>query len=190
MKVQNTVEQNYRSPQVTATSSTSATSKQEEPKTPVIQDEYIPGQEEKKVTYKNPKVDTAALQKVKAESERSYQQLRELVRQMLEKQGMTFQDIVGFGEDIPVDEETRVAAQAMIEGDGPYSPESVSNRLVDFAKAISGGDKSKIELLTGAIEKGFEEAAKAWGGELPEISQKTYDLVKEKLAAWAAEDAA
>lgn len=67
------------------------------------------------------------------------------------------------------------------------SPEKVSDRIVEFAKAISGGDKSKIDTLRDAIEKGFAEAARVLGGELPEVSQKTYDLVMQKLDTWAQE---
>ena len=35
-----------------------------------------------------------------------------------------------------------------------------------------------------AFKKGFEQATKAWGDELPEISQKTYDAVVEKFNNW------
>ena len=36
-----------------------------------------------------------------------------------------------------------------------------------------------------AFIKGFKDATKAWGKELPELSQKTYDKVMEKFDAWA-----
>ena len=32
--------------------------------------------------------------------------------------------------------------------------------------------------------KGFDEATKAWGKELPEISKKTYEAVEKKFEAW------
>ena len=32
--------------------------------------------------------------------------------------------------------------------------------------------------------KGFKEAEKAWGGKLPEISQKTYDEVLKRFDEW------
>ena len=38
-----------------------------------------------------------------------------------------------------------------------------------------------------AFKKGFKQAEETWGGELPEISQKTYDAVLEKFDAWANE---
>jgi len=76
-------------------------------------------------------------------------------------------------------------AQAAISEDGEYGVEAVSNRLVDFAIAVSGGDKSKLSELVSAIDKGFAEAKKTLGGELPDISQQTYDATIKKLNAWA-----
>ena len=58
-----------------------------------------------------------------------------------------------------------------------------SDTIVYFAKAISGGNKSKLDKLIAAIDKGFSEAGKALGG-LPEISMKTYDRIMEKLDVW------
>jgi hypothetical protein len=72
---------------------------------------------------------------------------------------------------------------------GFFSPESVSERILDFAKAISDGNNAKSALLKDAFIKGFEESAKIWGDDLPEISQKTYDLVMEGFDAWDAESA-
>lgn len=127
------------------------------------------------------------MEKLWAESDKAHSQLKELVRQLLENQGMTFRDLVGGDKTVPVDEATRVKAQEMIGEGGFLSAESVSDRIVDFAKAISGGDKGKLETLRSAIDKGFAEAKKIFGGQLPEISAKTYDLIQEKLDAWQKE---
>ncbi|AOY75676.1 hypothetical protein [Clostridium formicaceticum] len=156
-----------------------------------LKDEYIPTQKEEKTgIYKKPmhKVDMDTIQKLKEESERTYSHLKEMVRQLLERQGLTFKDLVGLESEIKVDEETRLEAQAMIAEGGPLSPEGVSDNIIAFAKAISGGDKEKIDLLRSAIEEGFKQAANILGGELPEVCQKTYDLTMEKLDAWKAEE--
>jgi len=50
--------------------------------------------------------------------------------------------------------------------------------------ALTGGDPSKIDLLRDAALKGFAEAEKVWGGELPEISQKTLEAVKNGFDEW------
>jgi hypothetical protein len=86
---------------------------------------------------------------------------------------------------IEIDDETRLAAQKDIEEGGYYSVGETAKRLLDFAVAISGGDPSKIETLRGAVEKGFKAASDMWGGELPEISQKTYAAVMEGFDQWA-----
>ena len=143
----------------------------------------------KAVTYDKPVAskDHEAMEKLWAESDKAHSQLKELVRQLIENQGMTFRDLVGGDKTVPVDEATRVKAQEMIGEGGFLSAESVSERIVDFAKAISGGDKGKLETLRSAIDKGFAEAKKIFGGQLPEISAKTYDLIQEKLDAWQKE---
>ncbi len=156
-----------------------------------IQDAYIPSTpNEKKAVYSKPAgaANTETIARLKAESERVYGHLKDMVRQMLERQGLTFQDVLEMDEaergTIKVDEATRTEAAALIGEGGELSPESVSDNIVAFAKALSGEDKSKLSLLRQAIDDGFAEAEKAWGGKLPEISQQTYDLVMEKLDAW------
>ena len=85
-----------------------------------------------------------------------------------------------------IDDATR-AAEAIGE-DGYYGVEKTAERILDFAKAISGGDPAKIEKLRGAVEKGFGAAAKAFGKELPDISQKTYEKVMKGFDDWANEN--
>ncbi len=75
-------------------------------------------------------------------------------------------------------------AKADTEEGGFFSPESVAERILDFAKALSGNNNEKSDLLKDAFIKGFEEVEEIWGDELPEISQKTYDLVMDGFDAW------
>ena len=154
-----------------------------------IVDKFEKTEIEKDPTYKKPvfKRDEETVAKIKAETDKAHENLRNLVKKLLEKQGMTFNDLKIDGLDIDIDDETRAEAQKAIDEGGPYSVESVSDRMVDFAKAISGGDKSKISLLRDAIQKGFDEAEKAFGGKLPEISYKTLERTMEKMDAWVNE---
>lgn len=145
----------------------------------------------RKVTYDKPKLSEKTLQQLKDESENALSHLRKIVTALLKRQGLEFQDISeikpeDWGE-VTVDEIAQAEAQAMLEGDGELSPAKVSDRIVDFAKAISGGDKSKFGLLKSAIDKGFNEAGIEFGGELPDICKRTYNLTIEKLEAWANE---
>lgn len=146
-------------------------------------DSFEQSKPEQVLTYKRPagKVEQATIEKLWAESERTYESLRRLVEQLLLRQGRTLETL-GDGA-VTVDEEARAEAAALIADDGPLGAESVSERIVDFAKAISGGDPSKIGVLRDAIEEGFRQASQMLGG-LPEVSLRTYDLVMEKLAAW------
>lgn len=133
--------------------------------------------------------DKVTIEKLKEKSDRAYQNLRNIVEELLRKQGLSFKRLEQEKElEIKIDDETRAKAKEAIEEGGEYSAETVSDRIVDFAKAISGGDKEKFDLLKDAIEEGFEQARDAFGGELPEISNRTYDLVMEKLENWKMDD--
>lgn len=86
--------------------------------------------------------------------------------------------------DISVTPESIEKAKVDIAAGGYYSAEATSDRFLDFAKALSGGDKTKGDQLLEAFKKGYEAAAEIWGGELPEISKKTYDMTLEKFDTW------
>ncbi len=132
------------------------------------------------------KQDTALVNKLKADTEARVSQMKSLVEQMISKQGKTLgqaDSIWSFlaGGNYTVDPATRAQAQKDIAEDGYWGVEQTSSRIVDFATALTGGDPDKIEKMRDAFEKGFKQATKAWGRELPEISSKTYDAVMEKF---------
>ena len=136
---------------------------------------------------------SAIVAKMKADAEEQKAHLFDVVRQSIAKQGQT----IGLADDMwkfladgnfKVDEETKKKAQADIAEDGYWGVDKTSDRILDFAKALSGGDSSKAEQLLDAFKKGFEEATKTWGKELPDISQRTYDAVLEKFETWKNED--
>ncbi|GHU53362.1 hypothetical protein AGMMS49975_11210 [Clostridia bacterium] len=87
-------------------------------------------------------------------------------------------------ENLKVDEKTVADAKSDISEKGYYGVEATSKRILDFAKAISGGDASKIGLLRDAVEKGFAAAEKAWGDKLPDITQKTHEAVMKGFDDW------
>ncbi len=88
---------------------------------------------------------------------------------------------------VNVDQATRDEAASLISEDGPLGVKAVSQNILDFAKAISGGDTSKIETLKAAFIKGFDQVAAMFGGrdKMPGISQKTYDAVMKGFDEWA-----
>lgn len=131
---------------------------------------------------------------LKADAEQRMSQLRSLVESMITKQNQTFQtgtltdekmfEMLRKGQ-VAVSPEVRAQAEKDIAEDGYWGVEQTSERLFSFAKAISGGDTSKLDKLIDAMEKGFKQATKAWGDELPDISKKTLEAAKEKLNNWA-----
>lgn len=135
---------------------------------------------------------TELVNKLKADAEARTAQLKSLVEKLISGQG----NAIGTADDMwailrkgdfTVDAATKAQAQADIAEDGYWGIEATSDRILDFAKALTGGDPSKIEEMRDAFKKGFEQATKTWGGELPEISQKTYEATMAKFDAWANE---
>ena len=148
--------------------------------------------EDTATTKKVYKQDTALVNKLKADAEARTAQLRSLVEKIMLGQG----NAIGTADDIwsflrtgnfTVDAATKAQAQADIAEDGYWGVNQTSDRIIDFAKALCGGDPDKIEEMREAFEKGFKQAEKTWGGELPDISKRTYEAVMEKFDAWAAE---
>ena len=75
-------------------------------------------------------------------------------------------------------------AKEEISEDGYWGANAVSDRFLDFAKALSGGDPSKAELLLEGVKQGYEAAEEIWGSELPQLSKDTLSLTIEKFEAW------
>ena len=111
---------------------------------------------------------TALINQLKADQEAMKSQLFEIVRKTISGQGKTIaqaDDMWKFlaSGDFTVDAETKAKAQEAISEDGYWGVEKTSDRIVDFAIALSGGDTSKAETLLDAFKQGFDEATKAWG---------------------------
>lgn len=132
-----------------------------------------------KKTYKP---DTNLVAKLKADAEARTSQLKSLVEQLMTQQGQTYGkandiwSILSSG-NLKVDPATRLQAQADIAEDGYWGVKQTSQRILDFATALTGGDPAMIEKMRSAFEKGYKLAEKKWGGELPDICKQTYDAV-------------
>ena len=135
------------------------------------------------------KTDYALVNKLKADAEQRTSQLRSLVEKMMTKQGVaigTADSMWSFlaKGDFTVSADVKAQAQADIAEDGYWGVEKTSDRILDFAKALSGGDKDKADELLNAFKKGFSQATGAWGDKLPSICQDTYDAVLKKFDDW------
>ena len=135
---------------------------------------------------------TELINKLKADADARTAQLRSLVEQMMTKQSNIYSnasDIWSFirSGQYEVDPATKAQAQADIAEDGYWGVNQTSDRIIQFATALTGGDPDKIEEMREAFKKGYAQAEETWGGELPEISKQTYEAVMKKFDDLAAE---
>lgn len=154
---------------------------------------------EKKPTYSINKMSSeeraALVKQLKADQESRQQSLINIVKDMMSKQATTFAQANGNSDDIwkflasgdyTVDAETKAKAQADIAEDGYYGVKQTSQRMFDFACALAGDDVEKMKEMQKAMEKGFKQATKAWGKELPEICQNTLDAANKMFEEYYA----
>ena len=163
---------------------------------------YEQGDDQVLLTDSGYKVD---MDKIHAMKEESEQRMVDLFRETVK--GGTLKQIGGlrgyinllrgaFGEEqvsqlestievtIEITEETINKAKEETAEDGYWGAEATSDRFLDFAKALSGGDPEKADMLLDAVKEGFKAAEELWGSELPELSQNTLARTIEKFEAW------
>lgn len=123
---------------------------------------------------------------LKADQETRMAQMQSLVTKMFSKQGIT----IGTADDMwkalaggnfTADADTIAQAKEDISEDGYWGVKQTSERIFSFAQALAGDDEEKMTKMKEAFEKGFKEATKTWGKELPGISQDTRDAVLKKF---------
>ena len=137
-------------------------------------------------TGKTYTTNTELVNKLNAELDARTESLRSLVEKLLGQQATKYgeaTDIWSFlkSGEYEVDPETKAQAQADIAEDGYWGVEKTSDRIIQFATALTGGDPDKLDSMIDAFKEGYKQAEKTWGGELPEISKQTYDAVLEKF---------
>ncbi|MBD5160466.1 MAG: hypothetical protein HDT14_00295 [Oscillibacter sp.] len=148
-------------------------------------DTYVPEdkntvEEDAGTTYKP---NAALVQALKDEQAANQERFISMMKSMLNKQGKVF----GESTDYTVSEEVQAAAKEAISEDGYWGVKQTSERMVSFAKALVGGDPSRVGEMRDAFIKGYEAAAKAWGGELPSIARETYDAAMKLFDEWEKE---
>lgn len=137
---------------------------------------------EKTQTYKP---DMDKVNEMKADLNSNISAFKQMVQSLFQRQSTyaTNADSV-LSKLLNIDKATQLKAQEAISEDGEWGVTKTADRILNFAKALSGGDPGKIELLKNAVIKGFEAAEKVWGGKMPDITQKTYDRIMEGFDAW------
>lgn len=143
------------------------------------------------VVYEKSSTDRSAIiAQLKSDAEQRTAQLTSMVQDMMKNQGAqigTADSIWRFlaGGNFTVTAAAKKQAQEAISEDGYYGVKQTSQRILDFAKALTGGDPAKAEEMRKAFEKGFKLATKSWGQDLPDISNRTYDAVMKGFDEWA-----
>lgn len=133
----------------------------------------------------------AIVARMKADQQSRIDSMNSLVQKLLGKQAKkfdlangnnladTFSKIAG-----QADQDTINAAKQSISENGYWGVNQTSDRLVSMAIALSGGDTEKADEMMAAIEKGYKQATKAWGKELPQICQDTMEATRQKMDDW------
>lgn len=129
--------------------------------------------------------------KLKADQQSRLDSMNSLVQKLLGKQAekfdlangtnlaATFREVAG-----KVDQKTIDEAKESISEDGYWGVNQTSDRLVSMAIALSGGDTDKADTMMAAIEKGYKQATKAWGEDLPQICKDTMEATRQKMDDW------
>ncbi len=126
------------------------------------------------------------LEKLRQAEEQRAKAFQETIKSMITKQGQV-SNFVFKGVKLTVTEEDRLAAEKSIQEGGEYSVDSVASRIMNMAKALSGGDDSKFSILKEAVIKGFKGAASALGkkdDEMPDITKQTFNEVMKRFDDW------
>lgn len=132
------------------------------------------------------KDNSVIIAKLKADSEIHVNQMKDLVKDMFEKQGYTLAGadqmwtLLSNGKFVP-SEAAISQAKSDISPGGYWSVSQTSGRIYDFAISLSGSDDELMEKMREAVKNGFSEATQSWGQDLPELTTDTYDAVMEKF---------
>ena len=140
---------------------------------------------------------TTLVSQLKADADMRNQQLQDIVSKLITGQGSSYStatgklwEIFGNGDYSTVSEAAIAQAKEDVAEGGYYSVDVTAGRIIDFAKALTGGDPDKIDSMLDAFKRGYKEATGAGGHELPEISSRTYDAVLEGFENWRKESSA
>lgn len=95
-------------------------------------------------------------------------------------------DFQNFLKDIgydgkPIAELSQDEASELVSEDGIFGVKQTSERIANFVINGAGGDEDMLRAGREGMLQGFKDAEAMWGGELPEISQKTMDAALEMV---------
>ncbi|MFZ6873334.1 DUF5610 domain-containing protein [Undibacterium sp. Di27W] len=139
------------------------------------------------VVYTDPRLNKTAapdLQALLEESDRKAQEIINLIKPLVEQQGLDISKVASGQQKISASPEAIKAAQAAVADGGEFSVEKTAERILSFAKAAIGDDPAKLDKISAAVEQGFKEASDILGGSLPDISKQTLEAIRTEFARW------
>lgn len=143
---------------------------------------------QEKVTYSDPRLNkstrTPDLAALLEESERKAQEIIDLIKPLVEQQGLNLAKVVSGEQKLNADPKAIETAKAAIAEDGEFGVRKTAERILSFAKAAIGDDPAKLGKIRAAVEQGFKEAADILGGTLPDISQQTLKAIQAEFERW------
>ena len=140
---------------------------------------------DKKATYSINKMSSAdrakLVEQLKLEEVNRRNQLSGLVQKMFNGQANVSKlaDLFSPENLKNVSAEDIAQAKADVAEDGYWGVKQTSQRLFDFASALAGDDPEKMKEMQAAMEKGFKQATKAWGTDLPDLCKDTLDAANK-----------
>ena len=90
-----------------------------------------------------------------------------------------------FYGNTPISQLSSDQARNLVSDDGYFGIGRTSRRIADFVIKGAGNDMERLQAGREGILRGFDQAEKAWGGKLPDISyatlQKSLGAIDEKI---------
>ena len=139
--------------------------------------------------------DPAAIDRLWKETNHMGDAIRKLIAAALGKDDASGQGFWAVrAKGIKLSEADRAKAQELISEDGFFGVKQTTARIMDFAKALvgEGASEQQIENMRAAVQKGFDEVAKMFGGfdKLPDVTKQTYEAIMKAFDDWKAGGAA
>ena len=133
--------------------------------------------------------DPAALDKLWKETNHAGDAVRKLIASALGKDDASGQDFWAVrAKGIKLSEADRAQAQQLISEDGFFGVKQTTDRIMGFAKALvgEGASEQQIEKMRAAVQKGFDEVAKMFGGfdKLPDVTKQTHKAIMQAFDDW------
>jgi hypothetical protein len=119
-----------------------------------------------------------------AKSNQQVSDFLKLLGNLVQQQGLQWNKVVSGEQKLTVDPQTKAEATQAVSEDGEMGIKNTARRILDFARLGIGNDPSKLDTIRAAVQQGFDEAKKVFGGSLPEISNQTRDAIMATLDDW------